>query len=152
MKSLYSYIFEKLSDEYLDNITLEGRDGWYTLKLNVNGLSGELEFTSEIVSMPLNDNVVDKETAIEIQRVESNNKNSGIGTLLMKKCIEIAQENESDIYLYATPLVDNPNKSEIERLIKWYKKLGFIEIPEKEFDNDNIENINKKYCLVYRYK
>ena len=96
---------------------------------------------------------VDKSKAIEIQEVEvkDNSRNNGIGTLLVKKCIEIADENESDIYLYAASLETVGNKENTEKLLKWYRKLGFEQVPDSEFDK-NLGQVKKEQCLVRRYK
>lgn len=158
MKTLQNFILENQGSLTIDDIYVwedPKNEGRYTLiafdKQSKKAL-GNLEFTSEITSMPLND-TVDKSKAIEIQSVEVKDKsrNNGIGTLLVNKCIEIADENESDIYLYAASLETVGNKENTEKLLKWYGKLGFEQVPDSEFDK-NLKEVKKEQCLVRRHK
>lgn len=158
MKTLQNFILENQGSLTIDDIYVwedPKNEGRYTLiafdKQSKKAL-GNLEFTSEITSMPVND-TVDKSKAIEIQSVEVKDKsrNNGIGTLLVNKCIEIADENESDIYLYAASLETVGNKENTEKLLKWYGKLGFGQVPDSEFDK-NLKEVKKEQCLVRRHK
>lgn len=158
MKTLQNFILENQGSLTIDDIYVwedPKNKGFYTLiafdKQSKKSL-GSLEFTSEITSMPVND-TVDKSKAIEIQSVEVKDKsrNNGVGTLLVKKCIEIADENESDIYLYAASLETVGNTENTEKLLQWYGKLGFEQVPDSEF-NKNLGDVKKEQCLVRRYK
>lgn len=158
MKTLQNFILENQGALTIDDIYVwedPKNNGRYTLiafdKQSKKDL-GSLKFTSEIETMPVND-TVDKSKAIEIQEVnvKDKNRNNGIGTLLLNKCIEIADENESDIYLYAASLETVGNKENTEKLLKWYGKLGFEQVPDSEFDK-NLEVVKKEQCLVRRYK
>lgn len=158
MKTLQNFILENQGTLTIDDIYVwedPKNEGRYTLiafdKQSKKSL-GSLEFTSELETMPLND-TVDKSKAIEIQSVEVKDKsrNNGIGTLLVNKCIEIADENESDIYLYAASLETVGNKENTEKLLKWYEKLGFEQVPDSEFDK-NLKEVKKEQCLVRRHK
>ena len=158
MKTLQNFILENQGSLTIDDIYVwedPKNKGRYTLiafdKQSKKAL-GSLKFTSELETVPVND-TVDKSKAIEIQEVEvkDNSRNNGIGTLLVKKCIEIADENESDIYLYAASLETVGNKENTEKLLKWYRKLGFEQVPDSEFDK-NLGQVKKEQCLVRRYK
>lgn len=158
MKTLQNFILENQGSLTIEDIYVwedPKNEGRYTLiafdKQSKKSL-GSLEFTSELETMPVND-TVDKSKAIEIQSVEVKDKsrNNGVGTLLVKKCIEIADENESDIYLYAASLETVGNVENTEKLLKWYEKLGFEQVPDSEFDK-NLKGVKKEQCLVRRHK
>ena len=158
MKTLQNFILENQGSLTIDDIYVwedpknEGKYALFAFDKQTKKSLGSLKFTSELETMPLND-TVDKSKAIEIQSVEvkDKNRNNGVGTLLVKKCIEIADENESDIYLYAASLETVGNKENTEKLLKWYGKLGFEQVPDSEFDK-NLKEVKKEQCLVRRYK
>lgn len=77
-----------------------------------------------------------KGDALEIQTLSVSNKRKGVGTELVKACIEYAKKINKDIVLYASPLGDFISEDD---LIKFYKNLGFEQI-----DNKN------KSLLIYR--
>ena len=158
MKTLQNFILENQGSLTIDDIYVwedpknEGIYALFAFDKQTKKSLGSLKFTSELETMPLND-TVDKSKAIEIQSVEvkDKNRNNGVGTLLVKKCIEIADENESDIYLYAASLETVGNKENTEKLLKWYGKLGFEQVPDSEFDK-NLKEVKKEQCLVRRHK
>jgi ribosomal protein S18 acetylase RimI-like enzyme len=158
MKTLQNFILENQGSLTIDDIYVwedpknEGKYALIAFDKQSKKSLGSLEFTSELETMPVND-TVDKSKAIEIQSVEVKDKsrNNGVGTLLVKKCIEIADENESDIYLYAASLETVGNIENTEKLLKWYEKLGFEQVPDSEFDK-NLGSVKKEQCLVRRYK
>ena len=158
MKTLQNFILENQGSLTVDDVYVwehpkhEGKYALYIFDKQSKKALGSLKFTSELETVPVND-TVDKSKAIEIQEVEvkDNSRNNGIGTLLVKKCIEIADENESDIYLYAASLETVGNKENTEKLLKWYRKLGFEQVPDSELDK-NLGVSKKEQCLVRRYK
>lgn len=158
MKTLQNFILENQGSLTIDDIYVwedpknKGKYALFAFDKQSKKALGSLEFTSELETMPVND-TVDKSKAIEIQSLEVKNKsrNNGIGTLLVNKCIEIADDNESDIYLYAASLETVGNKENTGKLLKWYEKLGFEQVPDSEFDK-NLGSVKKEQCLVRRYK
>lgn len=66
--------------------------------------------------------------AIEIQSLYVTNRRNGIGSELVKACIEYANEINKDIVLYASPLGDGISEDE---LIKFYINNGFEILKDK---------------------
>jgi len=98
------------------------------------GKNNYLSYFDEVITVPTS-----RTDAIEIETLFITERNKGIGTKLVKSCIEYAKSINKDIVLYASPLGDHISE---EDLIKFYKKLGFKE------DDKGID----KNCLVCKIK
>lgn len=98
------------------------------------GKNNYLSYFDEVITVPTS-----RTDAIEIETLFITERNKGIGTKLVKSCIEYAKSINKDIVLYASPLGDHISE---EDLIKFYKKLGFEE------DDKGID----KNCLVCKIK
>jgi hypothetical protein len=77
---------------------------------------------------------------LNIVLVPFKKRNKGKGTKFMHRLIEIAEENDKDIYLYASDMYAEESDMKVEDLVKWYKSLGFK--PTKDF------KLNKE--MVYK--
>lgn len=158
MKTLQNFILENQGSLTIDDIYVwedpknEDRYTLFAFDKQSKKSLGSLKFTDKLETAPVTD-AVKKSKAIEIQSVEVKDKsrNNGVGTLLVQKCIEIADENKSDIYLYAASLETVGNAENTEKLLKWYEKLGFEQVPDSEL-NKNLGVSKKEQCLVRRYK
>lgn len=122
MISLNNYINEEVKQK-----TEQG--GVFTF-----GKNNYLSYFNEVITVPTS-----RTDAIEIETLFVTERNKGVGTKLVKSCIEYAKSVDKDIVLYASPLGEHISE---EDLIKFYKKLGFEE------DNKGID----KNCLVYKIK
>lgn len=122
MKSIRNFIFENSIE--IKHQRLQGSGRFYYDK-------GDLTYEDEIVIYPKY-----HENCFELTNLEAFEKNKGIGSLLLKKMIEYAKDQNKDIVLYASPL---DNRAEDE-LINFYKKFGFVED----------EKANDKHCLIYK--
>jgi len=76
---------------------------------------------------------------VEDIEVDKNIRGQGVGTLLLNKIKDMADENELDIKLTAVPI--HGNRMTTEELIEWYKKRGFEQLTNK-----------KKDLLIYKAK
>ncbi len=69
-----------------------------------------------------------QEIKIETIIVPASCRGQGIGSQLMQRVIECANLSGKDVLVSARPLGGRTNPQRLERLVRFYRKLGFEEI------------------------
>ena len=162
MKTLQDFILESQCSFTPDDIRIFQNpkdENKYILELfdkKIKKCVGKLNFTEGLIRVPVTD-TVKKSKAIEIAGISPRDEEGGfisdrmiwkyvtryidICELLINGCIDVANDNKLDIYVY----------TEIKELIKLYEKLGFEPVPDEEYKH-NYAYPTKEHCLVRRYK
>lgn len=162
MKTLQDFILESQGSFTPDDIRIfqnPNDENKYKLILfdkKAKREAGHLRFTEGLHNVPVTDEVL-KSNAIEISGISPCDEEGcvisdrmiwkyvkryiDICELLINGCIDVANDNKLDIYVY----------TEIKELIKLYEKLGFEPIPNEEYKH-KYAYPTKEHCLVRRYK
>ena len=64
-------------------------------------------------------------------------RSEGIGNKFMKRLIELAKEQKKDIFLSPSDEYGEKEDMNKAQLIKWYKKLGFVNKKKSDFRSQN---------------
>ncbi|MCK5697685.1 MAG: GNAT family N-acetyltransferase [Gammaproteobacteria bacterium] len=90
-----------------------------TLKWNINDDVAQLKFSE-----------IEKGLSLDTIIIPASCRGQGIGSQLLTEFINLATIKKKDIYLTARPLGGRTNPERLERLVHFYKKLGFETLEE----------------------
>jgi GNAT superfamily N-acetyltransferase len=93
----------------------------------IGNMSGELRWQVGDESARLK--FTESETGLTIETiiVPASCRGKGIGSVLVQRLIQCAEFAGKDVYLSARPLGGRTNPERLNRLVRFYKKLGFTE-------------------------